>query len=364
MNELRAVRIGCGAGFWGDSAEGPAQLVRAGNLDYLVMDYLAEITMSLLARAKAKRPEAGYATDFVEAVMKPLLPELARQGIKVVTNAGGVNAPACKAALEAAIAAAGLSLKVAAVSGDDLLARVDELRAADIREMDSGTPLPAKPWSINAYLGAAPIAAALAAGADIVVTGRCVDSALALGPLMHEFHWAPDHYDALAAGSLVGHLIECGTQCTGGLFTDWREVPGWEDMGFPIAECFADGSCVITKPANTGGLVNSATVAEQVVYEIGDPTRYLLPDVTCDFSQVRLRDDGPQRVRVSGARGLPPSAARCCERASAMRLRLEWLSSSRALPASAPELTRVRMLGPLRSCASSTLVWRWRCLPR
>ena len=168
--------------------------------------------MSLLARAKAKRPEAGYATDFVEAVMKPLLPELARQGIKVVTNAGGVNAPACKAALEAAIAAAGLSLKVAAVSGDDLLARVDELRAADIREMDSGAPLPAKPWSINAYLGAAPIAAALAAGADIVVTGRCVDSALALGPLMHEFHWAPDHYDALAAGSLVGHLIECGTQ--------------------------------------------------------------------------------------------------------------------------------------------------------
>jgi len=308
MSEARAVRIGCGAGFWGDSAEGPAQLVRAGNLDYLVMDYLAEITMSLLARAKAKRPEAGYATDFVEAVMKPLLPELARQGIKVVTNAGGVNAPACKAALEAAIAAAGLSLKVAAVSGDDLLARVDELRAADIREMDSGAPLPAKPWSINAYLGAAPIAAALAAGADIVVTGRCVDSALALGPLMHEFHWAPDHYDALAAGSLVGHLIECGTQCTGGLFTDWREVPGWEDMGFPIAECFADGSCVITKPANTGGLVNSATVAEQVVYEIGDPARYLLPDVTCDFSQVRLQDEAPNRVRVSGARGLPPTA--------------------------------------------------------
>lgn len=307
MSELRAVRIGCGAGFWGDSAEGPAQLVRAGGIDYLVMDYLAEITMSLLARAKAKRPDSGYATDFVTAVMKPLLPALAEQGIKVVTNAGGVNAPACKAALEALIQDAGLSLTVAAVSGDDLLARADELRAAGVSELDSGAPLPAAPWSINAYLGAAPIAAALAAGADIVVTGRCVDSALALGPLMHEFNWATDDYDRLAAGSLVGHLIECGTQCTGGLFTDWQDVPGWDDMGFPIAECFADGSCIITKPAGTGGLVNVATVAEQLVYEIGDPARYLLPDVSCDFSAVTLVDSGAHRVRVSGARGRPPT---------------------------------------------------------
>lgn len=307
MSELRAVRIGCGAGFWGDSAEGPAQLVRAGGIDYLVMDYLAEITMSLLARAKAKRPDSGYATDFVTAVMKPLLPALAEQGIKVVTNAGGVNAPACKAALEALIKDAGLSLTVAAVSGDDLLARADELRAAGVSELDSGAPLPAAPWSINAYLGAAPIAAALAAGADIVVTGRCVDSALALGPLMHEFNWAPHDYDRLAAGSLVGHLIECGTQCTGGLFTDWQDVPGWDDMGFPIAECFADGSCIITKPAGTGGLVNVATVAEQLVYEIGDPARYLLPDVSCDFAAVTLTDLGAHRVRVSGARGRPPT---------------------------------------------------------
>ena len=307
MSELPAVRIGCGAGFWGDSAEGPAQLVRAGGIDYLVMDYLAEITMSLLARAKAKRPDSGYATDFVTAVMKPLLPALAEQGIKVVTNAGGVNAPACKAALEALIKDAGLSLTVAAVSGDDLLARADELRAAGVSELDSGAPLPAAPWSINAHLGAAPIAAALAAGADIVVTGRCVDSALALGPLMHEFNWAADDYDRLAAGSLVGHLIECGTQCTGGLFTDWQDVPGWDDMGFPIAECFADGSCIITKPAGTGGLVNVATVAEQLVYEIGDPARYLLPDVSCDFSAVTLVDSGAHRVRVSGARGRPPT---------------------------------------------------------
>ncbi len=307
MNPTRVVRIGCGAGFWGDSAEGPAQLVRLGDIDYLVMDYLAEITMSLLARMKAKRPTAGYATDFVEAVMQPLLPELAAKGIKVVTNAGGVNAPACKAALEAAIEAAGLTLQVAAVSGDDLLDRADELRAAGVRELGSGTPLPAAPLSINAYLGAAPIAAALAAGADIVVTGRCVDSALALGPLMHEFGWQADDYDRLAAGSLVGHLIECGAQVTGGLFTDWREVAGWDDMGFPIAECHADGSCIITKPAGTGGLVSTASVAEQLVYEVGDPTRYLLPDVTCDFSRVALEQVGTDRVVVRGARGLPPT---------------------------------------------------------
>ena len=308
MNADRVVRIGCGAGFWGDSAEGPAQLVRAGQIDYLVMDYLAEITMSLLARAKTKKPDAGYATDFVDAVMKPLLPEIARQGIKVVSNAGGVNATACCAALMAAIREAGLDLKVAAVVGDDLLSRADALREAGVTEMDSGLAFPARPWSANAYLGATPIAAALAAGADIVVTGRCVDSALALGPLMHEFGWRADDYDRLAAGSLVGHIIECGAQCTGGLFTDWQTVPGWHDMGFPVAECHADGSCVITKPPGTGGLVTPATVGEQVVYEIGDPACYLLPDVACDFTQVRLRQAGEHRVHVSGARGAAPGS--------------------------------------------------------
>ncbi len=303
----RIVRIGCGGGFWGDSAEGPAQLVRAGGIDYLVMDYLAEITMSLLARAKAKKPELGYATDFVGA-MRPLLADIARQGIKVVCNAGGVNAPACCAALEAAVAEAGLALKVAAVTGDDLLPRAGELRAAGLRDMDSGAEFPAQPWSANVYLGATPIAAALGAGADIVITGRCVDSALALGPLMHEFGWRDDDYDAQAAGSLVGHIIECGAQCTGGLFTDWQSVPGWDDMGFPIAECAADGSCVITKPPGTGGLVTPATVAEQIVYEIGDPADYALPDVACDFSQVALAQAGHDRVRVSGARGRAPTS--------------------------------------------------------
>jgi len=215
----RTVRIGGASGFWGDSMVGAPQLVEHGRLDYLVFDYLAETTMALLAGARAKRPELGYATDFVGA-MRPLLPDIARQGIKVVCNAGGVNAPACRAALEAAIAEAGLALKVAAVTGDDLLSRAGELQAAGLRDMDSGAAFPAQPWSANVYLGATPIAAALAAGADIVITGRCVDSALALGPLMHEFGWTLDQYDRLAAGSIIGHLLECGAQATGGIFTE------------------------------------------------------------------------------------------------------------------------------------------------
>ena len=301
------VRVGCGAGFWGDSAAGPAQLVAHGALDYLVMDYLAEITMSILARMKSNDAQAGYATDFVAAVMKPLLGAIVARGIKVVTNAGGINPLACKAALEQLAAEAGLPLRVAAVIGDDLWGEADGLRTAGVTEMASGAPLPARLASVNAYLGAAPIARALAAGADVVITGRCVDSALVLGPLMHEFGWASDDYDKLAAGSLAGHIIECGTQCTGGLFTDWEEVPGWDDMGFPIAECAPDGSFVISKPAGTGGLINRATVSEQIAYEIGDPAHYMLPDVCCDFSAVNVRELDNERVVVSGARGHAPS---------------------------------------------------------
>ncbi len=303
------VRIGCGAGFWGDSAAGPAQLVAGGALDYLVMDYLAEITMSILARMKSSDAQAGYATDFVAAVMKPLLAAIVAQGIKVVTNAGGVNPLACKAALEQLAAEAGLPLRVAAVIGDDLLPKADLLRAAGVTEIDSGAPLPVRLASVNAYLGAAPIARALAAGADVVITGRCVDSALVLGPLMHEFGWASDDYERLAAGSLAGHIIECGTQCTGGLFTDWEAVPGWDDMGFPIAECAPDGSFVISKPAGTGGLISRASVSEQIVYEIGDPAHYMLPDVCCDFSAVTVTEVGAERVAVSGARGHAPSGS-------------------------------------------------------
>lgn len=305
-----SIRIGCGAGFWGDSPEGPRQLVRQGGIDYLVLDYLAEITMSILARMKAKNPALGYATDFVSLVMKPLAREIAEKRIRVVTNAGGVNPEACRDALLAAFKEVGVELKVAIVTGDDLSGEAERLRAAGTREMFSGAPFPEKIASINAYLGAFPIAAALAAGADVVVTGRCVDSAVVLGPLIHEFGWALEDYDRLSAGSLAGHILECGAQATGGIVTDWREVAGdWADMGFPFADCRADGSFEIGKPESTGGRVSPATIAEQVVYEVGDPAAYLLPDVTCDWSQVKLEAAGPDRVRVSGARGRAPSGS-------------------------------------------------------
>lgn len=302
----RIVRIGCGAGFWGDTPEGPAQLVRAGGIDYLVMDYLAEITMSILARIKAKDPKAGYATDFVSLVMRPLAAQIAAQKIRVVTNAGGVNPAACRDALVALFAELGLPLKVALVEGDDLSPQIEEMRPG-IAEMFSGAPLPGKLASVNAYLGAFPIAEALARGADVVVTGRCVDSALVLGPLVHEFGWGPQDYDQLSGGSLAGHVIECGTQCTGGVFTDWRQVPGWDDMGFPIALCAADGSFEIVKPEGTGGLIIPASIAEQIVYEVGDPGAYILPDVTCDWRGVSVTTTGDNRVRVSGARGRAPT---------------------------------------------------------
>lgn len=299
----RPLRIGCATGFWGDSEAGAAQLVRHGGIDYLVFDFLAEITMSLLARARAKDANAGYAPDFVRIVAS-LARELKARGIKVVSNGGGVNPRACGDELSRQLAALGIDLKVAVVEGDDLSSRADDFRAASVSEMFSGAAMPAKFLSVNAYLGAQPIAAALDAGADIVITGRVVDSAVTLGPLVHEFGWAWTDWDKLATGSLAGHVIECGTQATGGIFTDWERVPGWDDMGFPIAECDASGdSFVLTKPPGTGGLVEPACVAEQVLYEIGDPAAYLLPDVICDFRQVTLQQDGPDRVRVGGARG-------------------------------------------------------------
>jgi hypothetical protein len=304
----RTVRIGGASGFWGDTALAVPQLLASGEVAYLVFDYLAEVTMSILAAQRAKDPKAGYALDFVQIMMREALPTLRERGIRVVANAGGVNPLACRDALLALAAEIGLTLKVGVVVGDDLGAMAPTFRASGVTEMFSGTAFPQRVASVNAYLGALPIAAALDAGCDVVITGRCVDSAVTLGVLMHEFGWANNDYDKLSQGTLAGHLIECGAQCTGGLFTDWQDVPDWENIGFPIVEANADGSFVITKAPGTGGLVTPATVSEQLLYEIGDPRAYLVPDVSCDFTEVKMLQLGEHRVGVSGATGRAPTA--------------------------------------------------------
>lgn len=308
-NRNKTIRIGGASGFWGDSSLGAPQLVGSRQIDYLVFDYLAELTMSILAGARLKKPELGYATDFVSAAMKQVLKDVVAQGIRVVSNAGGVNPQGCAQALQALAAEMGLHLKIAVVTGDDVLALLPTLREQTpaICDLQSGKPLPEKVVSSNAYLGALPVKAALDAGAQIVITGRCVDSAVTLGVLMHEFDWTAEQYDLLAAGSLAGHIIECGCQATGGLHTDWDKVPDWAHIGYPIVECHADGEFIVTKPAGTGGLINVAVVGEQMLYEIGDPRAYLLPDVVCDFTAVTMTQCGDNRVSVCGARGHAPT---------------------------------------------------------
>ncbi|PAA84397.1 hypothetical protein BOX15_Mlig019558g2 [Macrostomum lignano] len=288
-------RIGCSSGFWGDTSVSTQQLVKHGNIDYLVSDYLSEITMSLLAGVKMKSPKLGFAPDFINYGVGPMLKEISKQGIRVVTNAGGINPLSCAEFLISYGKNVGLDLSgsVAVVTGDD---------AKNLMPGESSGKL----INANAYLGAQPIAQALNAGAQFVITGRCVDSALVLGPLIHEFRWSPHDLDLLAAGSLAGHIVECGAQCTGGIFTDYESVPDWHSIGFPVAECHRDGRVFITKPPGTGGLVTTETVGEQIVYEIGDPAAYLLPDCTLDLRRVRLEQAGENRVAVLGARGRPP----------------------------------------------------------
>lgn len=311
----RLVRIGGASGAWGDSPTAIPQLLTA-EVDYFVMDYLAEVTMSLLARARMKDPKAGFPPDFVKDLAANL-PDISSRGIRVVTNAGGVNPAACRDALAAAAADKGLSPKIAIVEGDDMLPH------AELLQVEAGSDALPELLTANAYLGALPIRAALEAGADIVITGRCADSALALGVLMHEFGWSEDDFDRMAAGSLVGHVLECGPQATGGIHTDWDKVPGWENIGYPIAACAEDGSFTLSKPPATGGLITPGVVAEQVLYEIGDPSAYLLPDVAADFSNVTIEQTGPDEVHVSGARGRAPTPT--------YKVSATWLDGYRAV---------------------------------
>ena len=306
MKNNKKVRIGCASAFWGDTSTAAKQLVEKGDLDYLVFDFLAEMTMSILARAKLKDSDRGFAGDFLTQI-EPLLPLIKQKGIKILTNAGGINPISCRAMLERTTKKEGLDLKIAIVTGDDLFPELPSIEELGITELDTGNPFPESCLSINAYLGAPGLVAALEKNADIIITGRCVDSALVLAPLMHEFNWNQSDYDLLASGSLAGHIIECGAQCTGGNFTDWKDIDGFDDMGFPIVEVESNGDFIVSKPRGTGGMVTFGTVAEQFLYEIGNPAEYILPDVVCDFTGVTINDLGEDRVHLSGAYGSPPT---------------------------------------------------------
>jgi hypothetical protein len=300
------IRIANGQGFWGDWLEAPVRLVEQGPIDYLALDYLAEITMSILQKQRQADANLGYARDF-----PPLVARIARQirerGVKVIANAGGVNPVAC--AREVVRLAPGL--KVAVVLGDDVLTRLDEFlsKGYEMRDMDTGAPLSdirGNIQSANAYIGAFPLAEALGTGADVVIAGRSTDTALTLAPMIHRYGWKADEYDRLAAGTIAGHIIECGAQCTGGnCQVDWQSIPDMANIGYPIIEADPDGSFAVTKHPSSGGRVTRDMVKEQLLYELGDPRNYITPDCIADFTSIRLSDAGPDRVRVTGIRGGP-----------------------------------------------------------
>ena len=306
------VLVANGQGFWGDSILGPVRLVREGPLDYLTLDYLAEVTLSIMQKLRGRDPSKGYATDFVKLIDR-ILPEILEKDIKIIANAGGVNPKACRdAVLEVLRKHGAKGVKVATVEGDDIFEDVDTLMAGgeSLSNMETGAPLTSvrdTVTSANVYLGAFPIAEALASGAQIVITGRGTDPGLVLGPLIHEFGWTAEDFDKLAAGTIAGHILECGAQCTGGNYTDWRSIDNLAMVGYPIVEALADGSFTVTKHDGTGGAVTTDTVMHQLCYEMGDPANYLTPDVIADFTSVKIEQDGADRVRVSGAQGAPPT---------------------------------------------------------
>ena len=308
----KIVRVAGGQGFWGDWLDAPRRQVEGGPVDYLMLDYLAEVTMSILQKQKERDPNMGYARDFIGA-MESVLPAVTERGVKVIANAGGVNPVACAHAVLAVARSHGAegTLKIGVVTGDDLLPRLDELLAQGhaLTHMETGEPLSTvrdRVLSANAYIGSAPIVEALARGANVVVTGRSTDTALTMAPLRYEFGWGADEWDKLAAGIIAGHIIECGAQCSGGnCLYDWRNIPDLANIGYPIVEARADGTFTIVKHPNTGGRINVPSVSEQCVYEMGDPNSYITPDVVADFTTIHLADDGENRVRVFGIKGRP-----------------------------------------------------------
>jgi hypothetical protein len=309
------IRIASGQGFWGDQLDAPVRQVEGGPIDYLMLDYLAEVTMSIMQKQRARDPSAGYARDFVP-LMKQILPRCVERNIRVTANAGGVNVEGCAGAVREVARELGLKgkLRIGIVTGDDIMGRLDELlaRGIELRNMDTNEPLSGvreRIQSANAYLGAWPMVEALNRGAQVVITGRATDTGLTLAPLIHEFGWANDDWDRLSAGTIAGHIIECGAQASGGNCQyDWRNIPDLANVGFPIVEAAPDGTFIVTKHEGTGGRVNVPGVKEQLLYEMGDPHEYITPDCVADFTTIRLEDAGPERVRVYGIKGKPVTA--------------------------------------------------------
>lgn len=309
---MKTIRIANGQGFWGDSLEAPIEQVRRGPIDYLGLDYLAEITMSIMQKQRARDPRQGYARDFV-SMIEQILPDLVERNIKVVANAGGVNPEACRDAVIEVARRAGFGgkIKIGIVGGDDILHRLDDFisRGVELKNLDTGEPLSTvRPLvqSANVYFGGRPVAECLSEGGQIVICGRVTDTGLSLGPMIHEFGWATDAWDLLSAGTIAGHTVECGAQCTGGnCLIDWQTIPNVADIGYPIIEAHPDGSFVITKHSGTGGRITVASIKEQLVYEMGDPREYITPDCVADFTTIQLEQKAENRVRFSGIKGRP-----------------------------------------------------------